>query len=163
MIYKKYCYNNPEAVILNGQNSDDLKDYRPGIKAAKEFKVYSPLADCSLSKNDIREIAQYFDLPVWDKPASPCLSSRIPYGNEVTLKKLNQIEEAEYFLNQHGFENVRVRHYNELAVVEVPNHRIKDLLEIKEKITMGILSLGFDRCEIDGEGLISGKLNRGVI
>lgn len=150
------------AIILNGQNSDDLDDYRPGIKAAEEFRVYHPLADCDLSKRDIREIAQYFNLPVWDKPASPCLSSRIPYGKEVTSRKLKQIEEAENFLNRHGFDDVRVRHYNDLAVIEVPYNKIKELIKIKDEITMGIQALGFGHCEIDSEGLVSGKLNRGV-
>ena len=116
IIAEKY----PGTDILNGQNYDDLGDYRPGIKAATEYKVLKPLADCDFTKIDIREMARYFELPTWDKPASPCLSSRIPYGQEVTVEKLQQIEEAENMLNAIGFDEVRVRHYGAKAKIEVP-------------------------------------------
>jgi len=153
----------PDSIIVNGQNFDDLSDYRPGKEAAKEFKVYHPLADCKLSKNEIRELARYFNLPTSDKPASPCLSSRIPYGSEVTHKKLRQIEAAENILNDFGFHDVRVRHYNNLAKIEVPTNRLEELLNVQEDISQKILQLGFDRFEIDKEGLVSGKLNRLII
>ena len=110
----------PETAIINGQNFEDFGDYRPGIKAANEFKILTPLADCKFGKNDIREIAEFFNLSTWDKPASPCLSSRIPYGEEVTVQKLRQIELAENLLNEIGFNEVRVRHYNNVAKIEVP-------------------------------------------
>ena len=150
----------PGTNILNGQNFDDLGDYRPGIKAATEFKVLKPLADCSFSKNDIRDMALNFNLPTWDKPASPCLSSRIPYGQEVTLEKLKQIEEAEDMLNALGFEEVRVRHYGDKAIIEVPANQLEKLKKLEETIHKNIKDLGFDFCEVDKEGLISGKLNR---
>lgn len=150
----------PGTDILNGQNFDDLGDYRPGIKAAKEYKVLKPLADCNFTKVDIRQMAQHFDLPTWDKPASPCLSSRIPYGQEVTLEKLKQIEEAENMLNSLGFEEVRVRHFGSRAKVEVPANQLKKINMYKETITKNILDIGFENCEIDDEGLVSGKLNR---
>jgi len=153
----------PDSVILNGQNYDDFSDYRPGIKAAEEFKVYHPLADCGLSKNDIRELALHFNLPTWDKPASPCLSSRVPYGSEVTLQKLKQIEEAENILNDFGFEDVRVRHFDRIAVIEVPKNQIADLLKLKEEVSVKISSLGFEKVNIDAEGLVSGKLNRVIL
>lgn len=152
----------PESEILNGQNFDDLSDYRPGSIAAKEFKILHPLADCKLSKNDIREISHYFSLPIWDKPASPCLSSRVPYGSEVTLQKLKQIEEAENILNDFGFEDVRVRHFDSIAVIEVPKNQIPDLLKIKDEVSTKISSLGFKQVNIDEEGLVSGKLNRAI-
>jgi pyridinium-3,5-biscarboxylic acid mononucleotide sulfurtransferase len=153
----------PNTIILDGQNSEDLSDYRPGIKAAEEFNIYHPLADCGLSKNEIREIARHFNLPTWDKPASPCLSSRIPYGQEVTIEKLKQIETAENILNKHGFNDVRVRHYNNHAVIEVPPDRLPDLVKIQTEISQEILKLGFDDLKIDEEGLISGKLNRALV
>ena len=156
LIANKY----PGTDILNGQNFDDLGDYRPGIKAAKEYKVLKPLADCNFTKIDIRQMAQHFDLPTWDKPASPCLSSRIPYGQEVTLEKLKQIEEAENMLNSLGFEEVRVRHFGASAKVEVPANQLKKINMYKETITKNILDIGFENCEIDDEGLVSGKLNR---
>ncbi len=159
LIAKKY----PETTILNGQNFDDLGDYRPGIKAANEFKVLKPLADCDFSKSDIRAMAFNFKLPVWDKPASPCLSSRIPYGQEVTLGKLRQIEEAENMLNALGFEEVRVRHFGDVAKVEVPTNQLEKLKSLGEIIKNKIKSIGFENCEIDDEGLVSGKLNKAIV
>jgi pyridinium-3,5-biscarboxylic acid mononucleotide sulfurtransferase len=150
----------PEAIIINGQNYDDIADYRPGIKAANEFQVLTPLADCKLTKSDIRFIARHFNLSFWDKPASPCLSSRIPYGEEVTVQKLKKIEEAENLLNKFGFNEVRVRNYNNTARIEVPAEQIKDLIKVKKDVINKILQIGFSNCEIDSEGFVSGKLNR---
>ena len=158
IIAEKY----PGTDILNGQNFDDLGDYRPGIKAAKEYKVLKPLADCNFTKVDIREMARYYDLPTWDKPASPCLSSRIPYGQEVTIEKLRQIEEAENMLNTMGFEEVRVRHYESTAKIEVPTDQVQRLKKHKETILQNIMDIGFEQCEFDEEGLVSGKLNRAI-
>lgn len=152
----------PGATILNGQNFDDLGDYRPGIKAAKEFRVLKPLADCNFTKIDIRQMAQYFGLSTWDKPASPCLSSRIPYGQEVTVEKLRQIEDAENMLNALGFTDVRVRHFGEKARIEVPAHQVKLLKNHQKSIKKNMLEIGFNDCEIDEEGLVSGKLNRAI-
>jgi len=146
--------------ILNGQNYDDLADYRPGIKAAKEFQVLTPLADCKLTKNDVRSLAEYFNLSTWDKPASPCLSSRIPYGEEVTIQKLRNIEAAENILNEYGFNEVRVRNYSSIAKIEVPKDRINDLTRVKDEVVNKIIEIGFSNCEIDNEGLVTGKLNR---
>lgn len=158
VIAEKY----PGTDILNGQNYDDLGDYRPGIKAAKEYKVLKPLADCNFTKIDIREMARYFELPTWDKPASPCLSSRIPYGQEVTVEKLQQIEEAENMLNAMGFEEVRVRHYGPTAKIEVPTNQLERLKKHEKSIRQHILNIGFEKFELDEEGLVSGKLNRAI-
>ena len=152
----------PGTDILNGQNYDDLGDYRPGIKAAKEYKVLKPLADCNFSKIDIRKMARYFNLSTWDKPASPCLSSRIPYGQEVTVEKLRQIEEAENMLNSIGFDEVRVRHFGMTAKIEVPSNQIQHLKKHEKSIKRYIIDLGFKKCEFDEEGLVSGKLNRAI-
>ena len=105
--------------ILNGTNLDDLGDYRPGLSAADENNVISPLKDAKITKNEVRELAKNLGLQIWNKPASPCLSSRVPYGNEITLKKLSMIEEAENFLKDFGIRELRVRHFGGIARIEV--------------------------------------------
>jgi uncharacterized protein len=107
-------------------------------------------------------MAQHFGLSTWDKPASPCLSSRIPYGQEVTIEKLRQIEEAENMLNALGFEEVRVRHFGETAKIEVPNAQVTLLKKHERSIRKNMSDIGFKDCEIDEEGLVSGKLNRAI-
>lgn len=104
--------------VLNGTNLDDLGDYRPGLKAADEYKIISPLKDAGLTKNEIRKLAKHLNLRIWDKPSSPCLSSRVPYGQEITLKKLKMIEEAENFLKDFGIMELRVRHFGSTARIE---------------------------------------------
>ncbi len=150
----------PDFEILSGTNYNDLGDYRPGIDAAKKNEVLSPLVDCQITKDEIRELAKHFSLPNWNKPASPCLSSRIPYNQSVTLEKLKQIEAAEDILNNFGFEDVRVRHFGTFARIEVQQTDIERLLSIKEEVYSKIRALGFNRVEIDEEGLVSGKMNR---
>jgi len=146
--------------ILSGTNFDDLGDYRPGLEAAKKNQVNAPLVDCKISKEDIRTLARYFNLPNWNKPASPCLSSRIPYNQAVTESKLRQIEAAEDMLNRYGFEEVRVRHFDTFAKIEVQISDIDKLVTIKDIVIMEMKKIGFERIEIDQEGLVSGKLNR---
>ncbi|MCP4312283.1 MAG: ATP-dependent sacrificial sulfur transferase LarE [Bacteroidetes bacterium] len=146
--------------VVNGTNTDDYTDYRPGMKAADKYKVYSPLALCKITKEEIREIAHYFGLPNWNKPASPCLSSRIPYTHPITQKKLVEVERAENLLNELGFEDVRVRHYGDHGRVEVPAGDVPRLMEMREKVIRGIREVGFGDVMIDEEGLVSGKLNR---
>lgn len=152
----------PDYEILSGTNFDDLGDYRPGIDAAQKNLVLSPLVDCKIIKAEVRELAQYFNLPNWSKPASPCLSSRIPYNQAVTVEKLKQIEAAEDILNRYGFEDVRVRHFGTFGKIEVQHEDIEKLILIKDKVIGEIKSLGFTRIEIDEEGLVSGKLNRAL-
>lgn len=152
--------NYPGYKILNGNNFSDLGDYRPGLQAADELKANSPFINCEITKNDIRELAQHFSLPVWNKPASPCLSSRFPYGQEITKEKLKQVEEAEKILNDFGFEDVRVRNFNNTAKIEVPQNLLSKLQNNFEQIKSKVLSTGFGECVIDEEGLVSGKLNR---
>lgn len=150
----------PSYTLLNGTNRDDLGDHRPGLIAASEHDIRSPLVDCGLNKQDVRALAQDLGLPNWDKPASPCLSSRVPYGNRITEQKLRQIEAAEGILNAHGFEEVRVRHYGEEARIEVPTQMLKQLQMSLASFSDSILALGFTICVIDDEGFVSGKLNR---
>jgi len=153
----------PGFEILSGTNYDDLGDYRPGIDAAQKNLVISPLVDCKITKEEIREIARHFNLPNWNKPASPCLSSRIPYNQAVTLEKLQQIEAAEDILNNLGFEDVRVRHYGAFGKIEVQRADLEKLQSIKDLAISQIKEVGFERIEIDEEGLVSGKMNRVLI
>lgn len=149
--------------ILNGTNEDDLGDYRPGIQAGTEFQVRSPLAECHLRKLEVRALASSLGLECWDKPASPCLSSRIPYGQRVTEKKLRQIEAGETYLNDLGFPVVRVRHNDGKAVVEVPDEQVPALQCLADAVSNHLLELGFQAVEIDPEGFVSGKLNRSLL
>lgn len=105
--------------IINGTNFDDLSDYRPGLAAADENKIISPLRDAKFTKNDVRELAKHLGLEIWCKPSSPCLSSRVPYGHEITMKKLSMIERAENFLKDFGIKELRVRHLGNSARIEV--------------------------------------------
>ncbi|MEI6678442.1 MAG: ATP-dependent sacrificial sulfur transferase LarE [Mariniphaga sp.] len=150
----------PGFEILSGTNFDDLGDYRPGLDAAQKNLVQSPLVDCKLTKDEIRTIARHFNLPNWNKPASPCLSSRIPYHQEVTVEKLRQIEAAEAILNSYGFEDVRFRHYGSYGKIEVQQDDLSKLHSIRESVVSDIKGIGFESVEIDTEGLISGKMNR---
>lgn len=152
----------PGFEILNGNNFSDRGDYRPGMEAAKEFHALSPLMDCGLEKDTIRELALKYNLKVWDKPASPCMSSRFPYGEEITVDKLKMVEQAEELLFGFGFSDVRVR-INELnAKIEVPSKELTQLKKMAPGLTQKFKDLGFKTVEIDDEGLVSGKLNRGI-
>ena len=166
---KTYLYSEMEIVgkqymgyaLINGTNVDDYKDFRPGHAAAEDFRVLSPLAECKLTKKDIRQMAKDLGLTVWNKPASPCLSSRIPYGEKITRKKLIAIETAEEILFDNGFKEVRVRHYGDLCKIEVPVKELKRLNNLFDKINAMILKqTDFTQCVIDKEGFVSGKLNR---
>jgi pyridinium-3,5-biscarboxylic acid mononucleotide sulfurtransferase len=148
--------------ILNGNNFSDFGDFRPGLKAAEDHKIFSPLAECSFTKDDIRLLARYYELPVWNKPASPCLSSRFPYGEQISVEKLKMVEKAEDLLNLYGFNDVRVRYISNNARIEVSTDKIPDLKAIFNTIEPEFISIGFDSCEIDQEGLVSGKLNRAI-
>lgn len=156
---RKVQSNTSDFVILNGTNKDDFTDYRPGMKAANEHGIRSPLAELGVGKNEIRDLAKYFGIPFWNKPASPCLSSRIPYGKAVNAKKLQQIEKAEQILNDFGFFNVRVRHFEQACKIEVPLSKIELLREYSASIFPHLKELGFVECIIEEDGLVSGKLN----
>ncbi|MDA3892423.1 MAG: ATP-dependent sacrificial sulfur transferase LarE [Salinivirgaceae bacterium] len=148
--------------VLSGTNFDDLGDFRPGIDAAKKLKVLSPMVDCHITKDELRQIAKHFNLPNWDKPASPCLSSRMPYGQKVTKEKLRQVEAAENLLNDYGFEDVRVRHYGIYGRIEVLKDDLAKLTIVQNEVVEKISALGFASVEVDTEGLVSGKLNRAI-
>lgn len=156
LIKEKY----PSFDVLSGTNRDDLGDYRPGLQAAAQYEVKAPLAECRITKEEIRQLAIHFGLPNWDKPASPCLSSRIPYNHSITTEKLRQVEEAENILNELGFKDVRVRHYGAYGQVEVPAEELGKLRTMTDLVVSRIRSVGFREVRIDQEGLVSGKLNR---
>lgn len=151
----------PSTIVLNGANQDDLGDYRPGMKAAKQHQVVSPLIDHQLNKDDVREIAQLWELSVWDKPASPCLASRIAYGEEVTREKLQMVDEAEAFLRSFGFRDLRVRyHPDALARIELPRNEISQLFigDRFDRVHAKLKQIGFRFVTIDMNGLKSGSL-----
>ncbi|WP_462319280.1 ATP-dependent sacrificial sulfur transferase LarE [Marinilabilia sp.] len=146
--------------IINGSNKSDLGDYRPGLKAADNYHVYSPLAECHFEKEDIRRMALHFELKEWDKPASPCMSSRFPYGENITREKLKMVEMAEEVANRHGFMDVRTRYKSGNASIEVPAQEIPRLIELMPELNKQLKQIGFKETFIDEEGLVSGKLNR---
>ena len=149
-------------IVLDGVNLDDLKDYRPGIEAAKKAGVISPLAKFKFSKKDIRDISRALGFPWWDKPAQPCLSSRFPYGHEITSERLKMVEKAEDYLKEGGLTNVRVRCQGLTARIEVPQDELKHFFKKYDfsEIVQYFSNLGFNCTSLDLEGLISGKLNR---
>jgi len=148
--------------VLDGVNLDDLGDFRPGINAAKEAGVISPLALLKFSKQDIRDISKSLCLPWWDKPAQPCLSSRFPYGYEITQKRLKMIEQAEEYIRNFGIKEVRVRCQGTSARIEIPTDEIKTFINLynREELIKFFFKLGFKSASLDLEGLVSGKLNR---
>ncbi|MCF8010563.1 MAG: ATP-dependent sacrificial sulfur transferase LarE [Clostridiales bacterium] len=147
--------------VIDGANADDAQDFRPGMQAAREMGIISPLQEAGLKKNEIRFLAKEEGVPVWDKPSSPCLCSRIPYGNIITLGKLKQIEDGEALLHEMGFNEVRLRHHNELARIEVPLNCIGQLLSknVLTEVKNGLKNLGFTYITLDLEGFRSGSLN----
>lgn len=151
--------------IVNGANVDDLGDYRPGMNAANDFGVRSPLIEVSLRKVDIRLLSRELSLPTFNKPAQPCLASRIPYGKEVSVDVLSQIEQAEKYIKNLGIDVVRVRHYGELARIEVEPINFQKLLNstTKNAVTRYFKKLGFKDVSLDPEGYRTGSLNEGKI
>ncbi len=151
------------AVLLNGANADDRGDHRPGMRAAREHAVDSPLLEVGLGKADVRELARDWDLPVWDKPASPCLSSRIAYGVAVTPERLSRVDAAEGLLRELlGVSELRVRHeHNDLARLEVPLSALPRLVEerVRDEVARRLRALGFRYVTLDLEGFRSGSLN----
>ena len=148
--------------IVNGANIDDIGDYRPGMAAAREHQVRSPLAECEFSKQDVRELAAHWQLPTWDKPATPCLSSRVAYGEEVTPARLRMIDQAEQMLRSLGLRAVRVRyHKGDLARIEVPVEALPQLIEgaVRERLLDQFRAIGFKFVTVDLEGFRSGSLN----
>ena len=148
--------------IVSGANMDDLGDHRPGMRAAAERGVRHPLQECGLSKDHVRALARAWGLPTWDKPATPCLSSRIAYGEEVTPERVRMIDQAEQWLRQKGLRVLRVRyHKGDLARIEVPLDDLPRLadLDIRGELIAAFRALGFKFVTLDLEGFRSGSFN----
>ena len=150
--------------VFDGSNLDDTGDYRPGMQAAKELDVVSPLKEAGLTKNDIRDLSKELGLPTWNKPSFACLSSRFPYGNKITLPKLNMVDKAEQFLLDMGITQVRVRHHGEIARIEVePPEREKFFdIEVMDRIGNEFKKIGFTYVTLDVLGYRTGSMNEGL-
>jgi uncharacterized protein len=148
-------------IVCDGTNASDIGDHRPGMTAAKEKKVKSPLLEAGLTKEEIRQLAKRFGLVVWDKPQSACLASRIPYGSQVTRDKLKQIEQAEEFLRSLGFRQLRVRHHDTVARIELPREDMQKVLSngTGDRIVERFREIGFFFTTIDLGGFKSGSMN----
>lgn len=148
-------------VVVSGTNADDLGDFRPGLRAASEKGIRHPLVELGIGKGDVRALARHWELVVAEKPASPCLASRVAYGVEVTPERLTQIEQAEAWMRQHGFVEFRVRYHQDgIARIEVPLKELSKLTDntLREPLVNHFRSLGFRRVSLDLEGFFSGSL-----
>lgn len=150
--------------VAHGANLDDLADYRPGFRAAKEAGVIAPLIDVQLGKEDIRSLSKEMGLSTWNRPAMPCLATRFPYGSLITQEKLKMVEDAESFLVEQGFKVLRVRHHGSVARVEVGRSEMENIMDegLTKAIVEKFLKIGFEHVALDLEGYISGSLNRAV-
>jgi pyridinium-3,5-biscarboxylic acid mononucleotide sulfurtransferase len=147
------------AVVADGNNASDLGDFRPGMDAARERDVCSPLVEAGISKAEVRQIAQALGMPIWDKPAMACLSSRVPHGTPITPDLLRQIEQAEDVLVDLGFRQFRVRHHGEIARIEVPTEDFERMIALHEAIAAGVRKAGYRFVTLDLAGFRSGSLN----
>lgn len=150
--------------ILDGLNLDDLRDYRPGIKAAAEKRIRHPLVEAELTKSEVRELSRWLGLPTWDRPASPCLASRFPYGMEITLEGLRRVERSEQVLHALGFKVVRVRNHGDIARVELEPTDFARILDdaIRHTVDRQLREIGFRFVTVDLRGFRSGSLNEGI-
>ncbi|MEM8641585.1 MAG: ATP-dependent sacrificial sulfur transferase LarE [Cyanobacteria bacterium P01_G01_bin.54] len=148
--------------VVDGVNADDLQDYRPGIQAAQERGARSPLAEVGITKLEVRELSKELGLPWWDKPSQPCLSSRFPYGEVITVEKLQRVGRAEVYLRRQGWQNLRVRSDGDTARIELPPEQIQTFVTTTDlpELVRQFQDLGFLYVTLDLEGYQSGKLNR---
>ena len=147
--------------IVDGSTVDDLGDYRPGRRAAMQHAVRSPLIEVGLNKNEVRELSRRATLPTWDKPASPCLSSRIAYGTTVTIERLSKVDRGEEILREFGFREFRVRHHDQLVRLEIAQAEMDRVMrrEVFQKLAARFRELGFKYVTLDLEGFRSGSMN----
>jgi uncharacterized protein len=145
--------------VVDGNNADDVGDHRPGQRAARERGVRSPLMEAGITKSDIRALARQLGLPNWDKPSAACLSSRIPYGTTITVSMLSQVERAELLLRQLGIRQVRVRHHDQVARIEVAPDDFGMVLEQRESLVKEFKALGYTFIALDLAGFRSGSMN----
>ena len=183
VMHEEYCSNPPErcyyckqvlfsrltalarerglACVIEASNADDTGDYRPGLRAVKELGVKSPLIEAKLTKAEIRALSRERKLPTWNKPALACLASRFPYGERITVEKLDQVLKGEEYLLSLGFSSCRLRYYGKLVRIEVPEEEIRRLLEsaLRRRISARLKALGFQYITVDIEGYRSGSMN----
>lgn len=145
--------------ILEGTNEDDLHEYRPGIQALRELEIISPLAECGITKEEVRALAAARGVSVAERPASPCLATRLPYGTHITCDKLRMIEEGEALIREMGFYNVRLRLHGDIARIEVDEEDIPRLVRCGKEITEQLKKLGFTYITVDLEGFRSGSMD----
>ena len=150
--------------VIEGAQSDDLGDYRPGLRAAEELRVRAPLIEATLTKEEIRQLSRARGLPTADAPARTCLATRFPYGHEITLAGLRQVARAEEFLARQGFEQVRVRHHGAIARIEVQPEQLLRLTEkpLRDKLVEEFQRLGFLYVTVDLQGYRTGSMNEGL-
>jgi pyridinium-3,5-biscarboxylic acid mononucleotide sulfurtransferase len=145
--------------VIEGANFDDTDDYRPGMMAVDELGVRSPLKEAKLTKSEIRDLSKRFGLPTWDKPSAACLASRFPYGSEITREKLNVVGEAEAFLKSLGIRQLRVRHHDQIARIEVAEKDMDILIQNRQQIVSELKELGFKYVTMDLQGYRTGSMN----
>jgi uncharacterized protein len=149
-------------VVVDGTNADDVGDFRPGLRAARELGVRSPLQELGITKSEIREMARMLGLRIWDKPAAACLSSRFAYGDPITVEKLKQVGAAESFLRSLGYRGFRVRHHDDVARLEFPSELLPEVLERSDEIVAGVRAAGYQYVTLDLEGYRLGRMNEGL-
>ncbi len=147
--------------VADGTNFDDRKDFRPGKKAAREFKIKNPLEEAQLTKEEIRNLSKRFGLSTWNKPSLACLASRFPYGMKITKENLIKVDQAENFLRKFGLTQIRVRHHNKIARIEVIKEEMPKLLEetVRNKIISRFRTLGYNYVTVDLQGYRTGSMN----
>ena len=152
------------STIMDGTNLDDLRDHRPGLKAAKEWGVRHPLVDAEMTKDDIRRYSRELGLSTWDKPSSPCLSSRFPYGTEINLERLRQIAACELLMKELGFREFRVRYHGDLARIEVTQDEFHRWFEktTREAVVQKFKQIGFNYVSVDLQGYRTGSMNESL-
>jgi uncharacterized protein len=163
-VLKQIAAQEDIAFILDGANVDDLSDHRPGMRAAREFGVRSPLIQAGLTKPEIRDLARSLRLPLWDKPSMACLASRIPYGTRITPPLLAKVQTAEDIMRSHGFSVVRVRHHGDIARVEVGREEFGRLMsdDVARSVTAALRDLGYAYVCLDLEGYRTGSMNEAI-
>jgi uncharacterized protein len=157
-----YAKQHGYAAVVDGTNADDLGDFRPGIRAANQLGVRSPLQEVGLTKQEIRDLSLWLALPTWNKPAAACLSSRFAYGDPITVEKLSQVSKAESHIRRLGYRGFRVRHHDDIARIEMPVDQLADAIADREEIARGVREAGYRYVTIDLEGYTSGRMNEGL-
>ncbi len=147
------------SAVFDGSNYDDIGDHRPGLKAASSLQVSSPLQEAGLTKQEVRKLSKFFKLPTWNKPAMACLSSRFPYGEELSKEKIERVEQGEDLLEELGFSQFRLRYHGEMARLELLPEEFDKLLSNREQVLNKLIDLGFNRVTLDLAGYRSGSMN----